>query len=245
MNNYKLIIQYDGARYKGWQRLGDSDSTIQGKIEHVLSEMLQKPIEITGCSRTDAGVHAYYQVANFRAADDIHEQEIKRYLNRYLPQDINILGVERVPERFHARLAAKAKTYLYQIHNEAHGNPFLRRYSMHIEKQLDLEAMRKAAGYFLGSHDFTAFSNARSKTKSMVRLIHSIDITKNDGLVQIRIRGNGFLHNMVRRMVGVLILAGLNEMEPDSVPALLSDRRRSGVGITAEACGLILESIEY
>lgn len=245
MNNYKLIIQYDGGRYKGWQRLGDSDSTIQGKIEHVLTEMLQRRIEITGCSRTDAGVHAYFQVANFKIKDDMGEAEIKSYLNRFLPHDISIIKVERVPEQFHSRLNAKAKTYLYQICNEAHANPFLRRYSMHIEQKLDLDAMREAAGYFLGSHDFTAFSNARSKTKSMVREIYSIDIKETKGLIQIRIRGNGFLHNMVRRMVGVMIHAGLGETQPDSVPDLLLQKQRSDVGITAEACGLILESIEY
>lgn len=245
MNNYKLIIQYDGARYRGWQRLGDSDNTIQGKIENVLTEMLQRPVEITGCSRTDAGVHAYFQVANFKINDELNETEIKSYLNRYLPYDISIIKVERVPERFHARLSAKKKTYLYQIYNEEHGNPFYRRYSMHIEQKLDLDAMRKAAGYFLGSHDFTAFSNARSKTKSMVREIYSIDIIKNDGLIQIRICGNGFLHNMVRKMVGVMIRAGLSEIAPDSVPAMLIQKQRGDVGILAEACGLILESIEY
>lgn len=245
MNNYKLIIQYDGGRYKGWQRLGDSDNTIQGKIEKVLTEMLQRRIEITGCSRTDAGVHAYYQVANFKIKDDIGEAEIKSYLNRFLPQDISIIEVERVPEQFHARLNAKTKTYLYQIYNEEHGNPFLRRYSMHLSQKLDLDAMRKAAGYFLGSHDFTAFSNAKSKTKSRERQIISIDLEKSDGLIQIRICGNGFLHNMVRRMVGVMIHAGLGEIGPDSVPALLLQKQRSDVGITAEACGLILESIEY
>lgn len=245
MNNYKLIIKYDGGRYKGWQRLSDSDSTIQGKIENVLTEMLQRHIEITGCSRTDAGVHAYYQVANFKIKEDIDEAEIKRYLNRYLPQDISVIEVQRVPERFHARLNAKKKTYLYQIHNEEHGNPFLRKYSMHLSQKLDLDAMRKAAAYFLGSHDFTAFSNPRSKTKSMVREIYSIGVKESDGLIQIRICGNGFLHNMVRRIVGVMINAGLGEIKPDSVPTLLAKKQRSDVGITAEACGLILENIEY
>jgi tRNA pseudouridine38-40 synthase len=245
MNNYKLIIQYDGGRYKGWQRLGDSDSTIQGKIEHVLTEMLQRRIEITGCSRTDAGVHTYFQVANFKNKEEINEAEIKSYLNRFLPQDISIIEVERVPERFHARLNAKTKTYLYQICNEEHGNPFLRRYSMYLSQKLNLDAIRKAAGYFLGSHDFTAFTNAKSKTKSMERQINSIVIKKSDGLIQIRICGNGFLHNMVRRMVGVMIQAGLGETQPESVPALLLQKQRSDVGITAEACGLILEKIEY
>ncbi len=245
MNNYKLIIKYDGGRYKGWQRLGDSDSTIQGKIENVLTEMLQRRVEITGCSRTDAGVHAYFQVANFKIKEEIDEAEIKRYLNRFLPQDISVIKVERVPERFHARLNAKKKTYLYQICNEEHGDPFLRRYSMHISQELDIDAMRKAAAYFLGPHDFTAFSNARSKTKSMEREIYSIEIIKTDGFIQIRICGNGFLHNMVRRMVGVMIRAGLGEIRPDSVPGLLLQKQRSDVGITAEACGLILESIEY
>ncbi len=242
--NYKLTIQYDGGRYKGWQRL-QSENTVQGKIEQVLSEMANHRIEINGCSRTDAGVHAFAQIANFKLNENFHPQEIKRYLNRYLPQDISITSVEQVPDNFHARLHAKRKTYLYQIWNEAHANPFLRRFSMHVEKKLDLKCMRDAAKHISGMHDFTAFSNAKSKSKSMTREIYSVDITQDAGMIRIRICGDGFLHNMVRRVVGVLIEAGLHEIDPDSVPQILNSKQRSEVGVTSEACGLILESIEY
>ena len=185
------------------------------------------------------------QIANFKLKEAIHPQEIKRYLNRYLPQDISVTAVDQMPEEFHARLHAKRKTYVYQIWNEAHGNPFLRRFSMHVEKKLDLKSMREAAKHLLGTHDFTAFSNAKSKTKSMMRTVHSIEIAQDAGLISIRVCGDGFLHNMVRRVAGVLIEAGLREIDPDSVPEILITKRRSEVGVTAEACGLILESIEY
>ena len=242
--NYKLTIQYDGGRYKGWQRL-TSENTVQGKIEQVLSEMLEKHIEINGCSRTDAGVHAYAQIANFKANEKLHPQEVKRYLNRYLPQDISVTDVEVVPDAFHARLHAKEKTYLYQVWNEAYGNPFLRRYSMHVMSKLNIDDMRKAAKHFIGTHDFTAFSNAKSKSKTMNREIYSIDIIQDGGLVSMRIRGDGFLHNMVRRIAGVLIDVGIGEINPDTVPEIIQSKQRSDVGVTAEACGLILEKIQY
>ncbi|MFC0558959.1 tRNA pseudouridine(38-40) synthase TruA [Halalkalibacter alkalisediminis] len=244
MNNYKLTIQYDGARYKGWQRLGNGETTIQGKIENVLSEMVGKPIEIIGSSRTDAGVHALAQIANVRLGGDLTESEVQTYLNKYLPHDISITAVQLVPERFHARYNAKDKTYLYKIWNEAYTNPFMRKYSTHVEKKLSVSMMEKAAKHFLGEHDFTAFSNAKSKKKSMVRTIYAIDIEENAGFIEIRVRGNGFLYNMVRKMVGTLIEIGLGEKEVDQVPSILQSKDRSQVGF-ADATGLYLEKIDF
>ncbi len=245
MNNYKMIIQYDGGRYKGWQRLGSGENTIQSKIEQVLSELLHKKIVIAGCSRTDAGVHALMQVAHFKINENLQDQEIRRYLNQYLPRDISILEVTTVPENFHARLLSKNKTYLYQIWNEAHANPFLRKYSMHVNQKLDLSAMQMAAAYFIGEHDFTAFSNAKSKSKSMVRKIHAINIEKDAGLIAIRIRGNGFLHNMVRRIVGVLVQVGLGGQNAEDIPTILQSKQRNRIAMIADACGLFLEKVEY
>ncbi|WP_028399804.1 tRNA pseudouridine(38-40) synthase TruA [Ectobacillus panaciterrae] len=245
MNNYKLIIQYDGGRYKGWQRLGNDENTIQGKIENVLSEMVGKKIEIIGCSRTDAGVHALAQIANFKIDENLTESEIKNYLNRYLPQDISITQVMSVPERFHARYNSKAKTYVYKIWNEEHTNPFMRKYSMHIEQKLNMERMKKACQYFIGEHDFTAFSNAKSKKKSMVREIYSIDIVENGGFIQIRVRGNGFLYNMVRKIVGTLIEVGSGERDAEDIPRILDSKDRSQVSCLAEAGGLHLEKIDF
>lgn len=247
MNNYKLVIQYDGGRYKGWQRLGSSEkeNTIQGKIENVLSEMLGKKIEIIGCSRTDAGVHALAQIANFKIAENIPESEVKNYLNRYLPQDISITDVEIVPDRFHARYNANDKTYLYKIWNESHTNPFMRRYSMHVENKLNIGVMRKASKYFIGEHDFTAFSNAKSKKKSMVRVINSITIDEKEGFIEIRVSGNGFLYNMVRKMVGMLIEVGLGEMKAEEIKVLIEAKDRSQVTSLAEPNGLYLEKIDF
>ena len=245
MNNYKLTIQYDGGRYKGWQRLGNGENTIQEKIEKVLSELVGRKIEIIGCSRTDAGVHAIAQIANFKLSENLTESEIKNYLNKYLPQDISIIDVTIVPESFHARYNAKDKVYLYKIWNKEYANPFMRKYSMHVEKKLDVSRMKKAAEYFIGEHDFTAFSNAKSKKKTMVREIYSINIEKDSDFVQIRVRGNGFLYNMVRRIVGTLIEVGLSEVDFENIPTIINSKERNQAGYIADACGLYLEKIDF
>ena len=169
MNNYKLTIQYDGGRYKGWQRLGDGEQTIQGKIEKALTEIIGHKIEIIGSSRTDAGVHALAQIANFKVKEPLEEAKMIKVLNKMLPQDISVTGIILTDEPFHARFHAKDKTYVYKIWNETYSHPLMRKYSMHIEEKLDLNKMNKACQHFLGEHDFTAYSNAKSKKKSMKR----------------------------------------------------------------------------
>lgn len=245
MNNYKLVIQYDGGRYRGWQRLGKGENTIQGKIENVLSEMLARKIEIIGSSRTDTGVHALAQIANFKISEDLTEDELRIYLNKYLPQDISVKDVVLVPENFHSRYNAKDKTYLYKIWNEEYTNPFMRKYSMHIEKKLDITEMKKASQYFIGEHDFTAFSNAKAKKRSMVREIHSIQLEEYDGFIQIRVTGSGFLYNMVRKIVGTLIAVGLGEVKADNTPSIIISKERNQSGYIADACGLYLEKIDF
>ncbi|MFD0048945.1 tRNA pseudouridine(38-40) synthase TruA [Actinomycetes bacterium NPDC127524] len=245
MNNYKMTIQYDGGRYKGWQRLGSGDDSIQGKIENVLTELAGEKIEIIGSGRTDAGVHALAQIANFKMSEGKTESEIMEYLNRYLPQDISVVEVISVPDRFHARYNAKEKTYLYKIWNEQYTNPFMRKHSMHVDQMLDITKMEAACQYFIGKHDFTAFSNAKSKKKSMVREIYSIDIEENAGFIEIRVRGNGFLYNMVRKMVGTLIEVGLGEIEAESIPGILESKERVQTGRMAYAEGLYLEKVDF
>ncbi|MED3964432.1 tRNA pseudouridine(38-40) synthase TruA [Niallia taxi] len=244
MTNYKMTIAYDGGRYKGWQRLGNGDSSIQGKLENVLTELAGEEIQIIGCSRTDAGVHAIEQIANVKLNLKMNELEIKDYLNKYLPNDISVLKVEEVPERFHARYNAKEKTYLYKIWNEKHTNPFMRKYSMHVEEKLDVTKMKEAAKHFLGSHDFTAYSNAKSKKKSMVREIYSITIEKEDGFIHIRVKGDGFLYNMVRKIIGTLIEVGLKKIQPQQIPAIIQSKERVQTGPMAEAGGLYLEKVK-
>lgn len=245
MFNYRLTIQYDGGRYKGWQKLGGGENTIQEKLEKVLSELAGYELEVIGCSRTDAGVHALAQTANFKLNRCLPEKQIKDYLNRYLPQDICVTEVTSVDEDFHARYQAKNKTYLYRIWNLEYSNPFMRRYSMHVSEKLDLSAMEKAGHQFLGAHDFTAFSNAKSKKKSMIKEIYSIDIESAQGFVNIRICGDGFLYNMVRWIVGALVEAGLGKLASEDIPGLLLSKERGQAGNLADACGLYLEKVNY
>ena len=245
MNNYKMILQYDGGKYKGWQRLGQGENTIQDKLEQVLSQLTGQATEVIGCSRTDAGVHALGQTANFKTDKQLSCDEIMGYMNRYLPQDISVTQVIQAPEQFHARYHAKDKTYLYKIWNKEYSNPFLRKYSMHISKELDLISMQRACDYFIGTHDFTAFSNAKSKKKSMLRTIYSIEIVKAAGLIEVRIQGDGFLYNMVRWMIGTLVEVGLGNRKPEDIPEIIASKQRNQTGNLAEACGLYLEKITY
>lgn len=245
MPNYRLTIQYDGGRYKGWQKLGKEEDTIQGKLEKVLSELVGEETELTGCSRTDAGVHALCQIANFRTEKQLEISEVMDYFNRYLPADISVISAEAVSEQFHARYLARSKTYLYKIWNREYSNPFMRKYSMHVEKKLDIHNMRKAAGLFIGEHDFTAYSNAKSKKKSMVRNIISIEILEEEGFINIRIRGDGFLYNMVRKIAGTLIEVGLGKIRTEDIEDIISSGIRKSTGRMAEAAGLFLENIEY
>lgn len=245
MRNIKLIIQYDGTRYKGWQRLGDSQMTIQGKIEDVLSKMTGEDIEIFGSGRTDAGVHALNQVANFKTNCKMTNNEILDYCYRYLPDDIVVKKVERASEKFHARYNVASKKYLYRIWNHKYHDPFMRKYIAHIPETLNLVNMRKAATCLVGEHDFSSFTTAKSKKKSRVRKVFAIDITKDDNIIEIMVEGSGFLHNMVRIIVGTLIEVGLGRMKPEEVSKILNKKDRGLAGPTAPAKGLLLYDVEY
>ena len=211
MRNIKMIIQYDGSRYYGWQRLGDTDKTIQGKIEGVLKRMTDEDIEIVGASRTDAGVHAINQVANFHTNCDKPIEYMLDFCNRYLPKDIVISDMREVKERFHSRYNAKAKKYLYRIWNGRFHDPFFGKYSYHISREMNIDLMRQAGNNLVGEHDFTSFTTLKSKKKSKVRKVYSIDIDKRGDMVEIMFYGKGFLYNMVRIMTGTLIEVGLEK----------------------------------
>ncbi|GAA0705103.1 tRNA pseudouridine(38-40) synthase TruA [Paraclostridium ghonii] len=245
MRNIKITIEYDGSRYKGFQRLNDSENTIQGKIESVLSKMADEKIEIIGSGRTDMGVHAHNQVANFKTSSNLSIKKINEYLNKYLPEDIVIKKVEEVEDRFHSRYNVKQKVYLYKINNSKTQDVFLRKYSTHIEKPLDIELMKKASEYLVGEHDFTSFASSKSKKKSNVREIYSITINKNKDIIDIFVEGNGFLYNMVRIIVGALIDVGLHKKTPEDVKIMLDKKDRSEASDTAPAKGLYLYSVKY
>jgi len=243
--NYRLTISYDGSRYKGWQRLGDTDMTIQQKLENALFEMFFEPVEVHASGRTDAGVHAVGQVANFKVDKDVTPKEIKEYLYRYLPDDIVVTSVKKVDDRFHARLNATEKTYVYKIYNDFYHDAFLRKHVLHVQEHLELEAMKKAAAYFIGEYDFSAFTTAKSKKKSHVREIKSIEILKSGHEIDISITADGFLHNMARKVVGTILEVGLGNIKATAVPGIINDRDRAKTGTMAPAKGLYLYNVKY
>ena len=245
MFNYKLVIAYDGAKYKGWQRLGDTDKTVQGKIETALSRLIEKEIEVVGSSRTDAGVHALGQVASFHHDEVLDCEELRTDLNKYLPDDILVKELSEASEKFHCRYNASGKTYVYQIWNDDVVDPFKRDYYTHVPESMNLNRMRKAAEMFIGEHDFTTFTTAKAKKKSLVRKVSSISIEQAGKQVFIRISGPGFLHNQVRRMVGVLIEIAIGKREPNVVLELIRAKDRSKCGVTAPPHGLFLEEVKF
>jgi tRNA pseudouridine38-40 synthase len=243
--NIKLTIQYDGTRYRGWQRLGDSDNTIQGKIEAVLSRMTGEKIELIGSGRTDAGAHALMQVANFKTACRMSMGEILEYCYRYLPEDIIVKAAEPTDERFHARYNVKSKTYLYRIWNATRHDVFERKCTWHVPEPLDLKRMQEAADIFKGRHDFQSFTTLKSKKKSMERELYSIDFKTEGSRIDIYFKADGFLYNMVRIIVGTLVEVGRGKLEPSAIPEIFSSRVRSNAGITAPPNALFLYNIDY
>lgn len=246
MYNYKILVQYDGGRYDGWQRLGKdaADNTVEFKIKEILKKLTGEEVQIFCGSRTEKGVHAYGQTANFKLNSMQNCMELKNYLNRYLPRDIAVLQAEAVDERFHSQLQAKAKTYLYRIDTNNIANVFDRKYSYHTFHQLDFEAMDKAAQYFLGKHDFKAFTTAK-KSKSTEREIFQIDISRKDsGIAELRITANDFLHNMARLMIGMLLDVGSGLKKPENVRDILAGKEIQ-MSLPAESYGLFLEEVRY
>ena len=244
MRNLRLDICYDGTRYKGWQRLPGTDATIQGKIEQCLSKILGEPIEISGSGRTDAGVHAKHQIANFHCESQMSAAEILSQLRRYLPEDIGISSCKDCSDRFHARLNAKQKTYLYRIWNSENPCVFERRYAAIFPERLDLDGMIRAAKELEGEHDFSAFCGNPKFKKSTVRFIRKVVIARQGDELHITFTGNGFIHNQVRIMVGTLIEVGRGERPPESISALFG-QKRAEAGFLAPAQGLCLMEVEY
>lgn len=245
MRNIKITIQYDGTRYKGWQRQPDLDSTIQGKLEILLSKITGEKIEIIGSGRTDAGVHAENQVANFKTACDLSLDYIMEKCYEYLPLDIVIKDIEEVEESFHARYSAVGKKYVYKICNRKYHDVFNRKYSCHIGEKLDIDSMKKACSLLIGEKDFKSFTTLKSKKKSTVRHIYSIDIFENNGDIDIVYKGNGFLRNMVRIITGTLIEVGLHKREVKEIEDILNKKERSAAGYLAPPEGLFLMKVYY
>lgn len=243
--NFKMVLQYEGTRYQGWQRQGSTDNTIQGKIEKLLSKMCGETVEIQGSGRTDAGVHALGQVMNAHLNTELSAEEIMEYMNRYLPEDIGVVEICEVSDRFHSRLNAKGKTYRYQVINSRIPHVFERKYAYVFPEKLDVEKMKKAAEILCGTHDFAAFTSAKKSKKSTVRTIESIAIEKNGDIITFTFTGDGFLFHMVRILMGTLLLVGTCATIPEDVEKILSSQNRSEAGPLVPAHGLTLVEVRY
>lgn len=249
MRNIRLLIQYEGTRYQGWQRQTSSDNTIQGKLEALLSKMCEEPIEISASGRTDAGVHAMGQVVNFHTDCNMTTEEILEYCNRYLPEDIAVIEVSDAAPRFHSRLNACGKCYCYRVMNSKIPNVFWRRYAQEVPEHLDMDAMRQAAEMLLGEHDFKSFTSAKKGKKSTVRRIDRIEIERGSGqekdLITFTFVGNGFLHHMIRILMGTLLEVGMGKRSAESMPDILAACNREAAGPLAPAKGLTLMKVFY
>ncbi len=248
--NYRLLIQYDGTDFHGWQ-VQENDRTIQGELERVISTLEDAPVHVAGSGRTDAGVHAEGQVANVIVNRRFEPERLKMAINGNLWRDIRIMNVERVPDEFHARFSAVRKTYIYRIVNAPVISPFWRRYAHHESKPLDVSRMLVAARLMLGEHDWTAFCSAQADGENRVRTIMDFTIESHwdtraqASLIEFRITGNGFLRYMVRSIVGTLIDVGRAEKDSDTIQTALVTGDRNLAGKTAPAHGLTLFNVEY
>ena len=243
--NYKMLLVYDGTRYFGWERQKNTDMTIQGKLEGVLERMTGKKIEVIGCSRTDAGVHAKGMTANVKLDVKQSPEEIRAYLNQYLPEDICVKEITVASERFHSRYNASGKTYCYTCYIGKEKPVFDRKYVYAVDGRLDFSNMKKAAELLMGQHDFASFCANKKMKKSTVRTIDKIELTTKNGYLYILVQGDGFLHHMVRILVGTLLEVGWGKRTPESMTELLAAKDRTKAGITVPAQGLCLMSVDY
>ena len=245
MRNFKMILQYEGTKYQGWQRQESTGNTIQGKLEAILTKMAGHTVEVQGSGRTDAGVHALGQVANFKSDTTKTPDEILEYINRYLPEDIAVTELTEAGERFHSRLNAKGKMYRYRVLNSDIPNVFDRKYVYKLPDKLDIEAMRRGAEYLCGEHDFQAFTSAKKGKKSTVRVIEYIKIEKVKNEIQFTFKGNGFLYHMVRIITGTLLEVGKGTIKAEEVSRILESKDRQNAGPLIPGQGLTLMEVFY
>ena len=243
--NVKFIISYDGTRYFGWEHQPGTDMTVQGKLENVLEKMVGKPVEIICAGRTDAGVHALGMVANAFFDTEMTENQIMDYFNRYLPEDISIQSVSFAGERFHSRYNATGKTYRYTCYDGKSKPVFDRKYVYALDLKPDVEAMKSAAAYLQGEHDFAGFCANPKMKKSTVRNVDSIEIKRQGDYIYFTYHGNGFLQHMVRILTGTLLEVGFHKRNPESMKALIEAKDRKLSGETAPAQGLCLVKVDY
>ncbi len=244
MRNLKLIIQYDGTNYHGWQ-IQENDITIQEVLEEAIKKLTGARPKLSGCGRTDTGVHAENYVCSFKTESNIDCDRLPYAINRFLPDDIVCIGAEDMPSDFDAHKSAVGKTYTYRILNSQYPDVFYNNRAWHYRYDLDIEKMRKASKSFIGTHDFIGFAASGFTVKTTVRTIHNIEITKEGNIVAIKVTGNGFLYNMVRIIAGTLVFAGNGKINCDEMDEIIASGDRKRAGITAPACGLYLSEVFY
>lgn len=247
--NYKIVVQFEGTRYKGFQKqtgTKENDMTIQGKLESVIKTFVGYDIQLIGCGRTDAGVHAENYVANFITEKRLNKESLLLHFDKYLPEDIFVKELSEASDRFHARHNASSKIYCYNISTDRARNVFNRKYSYKLEETIDMEKMIEAAELFVGEHDFAGFSNLKSKKKSTIRKIHNINIyNSRAGEICIAIEGNGFLQNMVRIIMGTLIEVGTGKRDKNTILEILQNQKREDAGFMVPPQGLKLLEVKY
>ena len=242
MRNIKLEIMYDGTKYSGFQ-IQDKSITIQKVMEDAIFELCGEKVTITGCSRTDSGVHAKKYILNFRLQNPIDVGSLPNALNTKLPQDIVCKKANHEKDNFHARFSCKNKTYEYLIYNGEYFDPFYINRAYHYKFPLDVEKMASGCWHFVGSHDFTSFVVKKSIKEDCVRKINYIDTRKKDNIITIRVNGDGFLHNMVRIIAGTLLDVGIGKVEPRQIDDIILSKDRTHAGITLPACGIYLVNV--
>lgn len=245
MKNLKMILQLDGSRYKGWQKQGDNDLTIQGKIEEVLSKMTEETVQLSGCERSDVGVHAENYMANFHTNCKLSNEAMLDYLYEELPKDIVVKSLGEASEKFHAAYNIKSKTYVYKINNNELRDVFNRKYVYHTDVKLNLEEMRITAEALVGKHDFESFSTVTETARDTIKTINYINITDEDGIIEIEINGDDFLWNMVRIVIGSLLEVGKGNLRPMDIEYLVKDKTASAYIPMAKTKGLSLRSVQY
>jgi tRNA pseudouridine38-40 synthase len=245
MKNLKMILELDGSRYKGWQKQGDNDLTIQGKIEEVLLKMTEEKVQLSGCERSDVGVHAENYMANFHTNCKLSNEAMLDYLQEELPKDIAVKSLGEASEKFHSAYNIKSKTYVYKINNSELRDVFNRKYVYHTDVKLNLEEMRITAEALVGKHDFESFSTVTETARDTIKTINYINITEEDGIIEIEINGDDFLWNMVRIVIGSLLEVGKGNLRPMDIEYLVKDKTASAYIPMAKTKGLYLRSVQY
>ena len=244
MRNIKLVIEYDGKGFNGWQKQPNK-LNIQGEIEKAIGEITGEEIELIASGRTDAGVHSLGQVANFKTNSKIDIDKFPYAINSKLKKSIVIKSAEEVPERFHSRYSVHSKTYRYTINNSRFGTALYRDMEYHFPIKLDENKMQEAAKYFEGEHDFKAFKASGTSSKSSVRIIYKAVVKRQDDRVIIELTGNGFLYNMVRIIAGTLVDVGIGKIKPEEIKNIIEEKDRKKAGKTLPARGLCLLEVQY